>query len=144
FEHDNSDTASAIRRSQAVRAWMPWIILSVIVFVWGLPTVKSALNRPSLSMQVPALHLNVMRAPPVVPIMEKEKAVFTFNYLSATGTALLLAGVLSGLILRVPPLQLARLFAFSLHRVRTSLLTIAAMLALGYTTRYAGIDATMG
>ena len=120
------------------------MILSVLVFVWGLPTVKSALNRVAVTAEVPALHLAVNRAPPVVPAVEKEKAIFTFNWLSATGTALLLSGVVSGLVLRVPPARLLRIFAHSVYRVRTSLLTIAAMLALGYTTRFAGIDATMG
>jgi lactate permease len=106
--------------------------------------VKAALNRASLTAQVPALHLSVLRAPPVVAEVEKEKAVFTFNWLSATGTALLITGVVSGLILRVPPGELLKIFGRTVWRVRTSLLTIAAMLALGYTTRYAGIDATMG
>jgi lactate permease len=74
-----------------------------------------------------------------------EAAVFRFNWLSATGTALLISALISGgVVLRVPPAQLARLFARSVYRLRWSLLTIAAMLALGYTTKYAGIDATMG
>jgi lactate permease len=79
-----------------------------------------------------------------VPILEKEKAIFTFNWMSATGTALLISGIVSGLLLGIPPIDLARLFGRTVRRVRTSLLTIAAMLALGYSTRYAGIDATMG
>jgi lactate permease len=85
-----------------------------------------------------------MRGPPVVRAVEKEKAVFDFKWLSATGTGLLLAGVASGLLLGLGPAELARIFAGTTWRVRWSLLTIAAMLALGFTTRYAGIDATMG
>jgi lactate permease len=145
FEHETPETTTEpVTRGQIARAWMPWVVLSVVVFVWGLPTVKGFLNRASIPMQVPALHQQVVRVPPVVAKSEKEPAVFTFNYLAATGTALLLSGVVSGLVLGVRPTDLAKLFAKSLHRVRTSLLTIAAMLALGYTTRYAGIDATMG
>ena len=146
FDHeaDARETPTAVTKSQALRAWSPWIILSIIVFVWGLPSVKPVLNKLSIAPTVPVLHETVLRAPPVVGKIEKEKAIFTFNWLSATGTALLISGILSGLILRLSPLELARIFARTSWRVRTSLLTIAAMLALGYTTRYAGIDATMG
>jgi lactate permease len=82
--------------------------------------------------------------PPVVPHAEPEKAVFTFNVLSATGTALLLAGVLAGFALKVGPRELARMYLRTLWSVRVSLLTIALMLALGFTTRYSGTDTTMG
>ena len=131
-------------RGQALRAWMPWLILSVVIFVWGLPYVKNGLNRASLKMAVPVLHGAVVRDFPVVSHPEKEKAEFTLNWLSATGTALILSGVVSGLLLGLSLPQLARIFAGTVWRVRTSLLTIAAMLALGFTTRYSGQDATMG
>ncbi|MEA2707658.1 MAG: lactate permease [Phycisphaerales bacterium] len=134
----------AVTRGQAIVAWSPWVILSLVVFVWALPPVKKTLDRAMVPVNVPSLHLAVERVPPVAKAREPEPAVFKFNWLSATGTALLVSGILSGLILRVPPTQLARLFTRSVWRVRWSLLTIAAMLALGYTTRYAGIDATMG
>jgi lactate permease len=136
--------ARTVTRRQALVAWAPWVILSLVVFVWGLPAVKTVLNRVALTTEVPSLHLAVLRGPPVVPALEQEKAIFTFNWLSATGTALLLSGIASGLLLGVPLLELAGLFGRTAWRVRTSLLTIAAMLALGYTTRYAGLDATMG
>jgi lactate permease len=80
----------------------------------------------------------------VVPEPRAEDAVFVLNWLSATGTALLLTGVVAGLLLGVGPARLLRIFAGTLLRVRTSLVTIAAMLALGFTTRYGGLDATMG
>jgi lactate permease len=128
----------------ALVAWAPWLILSGVVFVWGLPTVKAQLDRTSLGISVPVLHESVLRAPPVVRTVEKEKAVFDFKWLSATGTGLLLSGIASGLLLGLSPRELARIFAGTTWRVRWSLLTIAAMLALGFTTRYAGIDATMG
>jgi lactate permease len=137
-------------------AWMPWIILSLLVFLWGTPQVKTFLNggtkdAPNFlsgitvqKVPVPYLDKAVYRDVPVVPRPEAEPAVYTFNWLSATGTSLLIAGVLSGLLLGLSPLALARIFAGTLWRIRISLLTIAAMLALGYTTRYGGLDATMG
>ena len=131
-------------RREAWLAWMPWIILSLVVFAWGLPTVQTRLKKLSLNMPVPGLHEKVMRVPPVVRAPEAEKTVFAFQWLSATGTGLLLSGLVSGLLLGLSPATLARIFAGTVWRVRWSLLTIAAMLALGFTTRYAGIDATMG
>jgi lactate permease len=70
--------------------------------------------------------------------------VYSLNWLSATGTGLLLAGIVSGLLLGLKPGRLLSIYFGTLKRVRYSLLTIAAMLALGFTTRYAGSDATMG
>jgi lactate permease len=126
-------------------AWMPWLILSVVVFVWGLPQVKKALDaRTAFEPEVPVLHKAIVRTPPVVKANKPEEAVFRVNWLSATGTGLLLSAIVSGLLLGLSPLVLAQLFARTVWRVRFSLLTIAAMLALGFTTRYGGLDATMG
>ncbi len=130
---------------EARLAWMPWIILSVFVFLWGVPGVKNFLNHISNpTFAVPFLDKMVLRAPPVVPKPTAEGATFSFNWLSATGTSLLLAGIISGFLLGLRPGQLVRIYGLTLKRVRFSLLTIAAMLALGFTTRYCGSDATMG
>jgi len=127
------------------RALLPWILLSVCVIVWSIPAVKNALNGTSApKLPVPLLHLAVERVPPVVPEPDPEKAEFVLNWLSATGTALLLAGVLAGTLLGVKPVPLVQLYGRVFWRVRKSLLTIALMLALGFATRYSGLDTTMG
>jgi L-lactate transport len=127
------------------RAWLPWIFLSLFVFAWGLPVIKNALNALfAPSFEMPGLHRLVQRMPPVVPHPEIENAIFSFNLLSATGTALLLAGIVAGFCLGLTPGKLAALYGRTLYRVRVSLLTIALMLALGFTTRYSGTDTTMG
>ncbi len=134
-----------ITRQEAILAWMPWVILSVLVFLWGIPEVKKFFNGISApQFAIPGLDKAVFRAPPVVPKPTAEGAIFIFNWLSAAGTALLLSGIIAGLLLGLNPLQLVRIFGKTVWRVRFSLLTIAAMLALGYTTRFAGSDATMG
>jgi lactate permease len=136
---------------QAWLAWMPWLVLSVFVFLWGYPPVKAWLGEVwkdrfafKASFEWPGLHNLVMRAPPVVTKPVKEAAAYSINLLQATGTSLLLTGIVAGLLLKLSPLQLARTYLSTLKRVRFSLLTIAAMLALGFTTRYSGSDATMG
>jgi lactate permease len=136
---------TGVSASAAWKAWLPWIFLTIFVFCWGLPQVKGYLNNSfSPKFNVPELHLAVQRVPPVVAVAEPEKAIFTFNALSATGTALLFAGVLAGLCLGVKPGRLAGIYWQTLMRVRISLLTIAVMLALGFLTRYSGTDTTMG
>ncbi|HEY4984570.1 MAG TPA: lactate permease LctP family transporter [Verrucomicrobiae bacterium] len=142
-----SRDASRVTRhpSPAWKAWLPWIFLSVIVFVWCLPQVKNFLNGVfAPNFHVPFLDDAVQRVPPVVAQPTPEHAVFNFNALSATGTALLFAGILAGLCLRLSPRRLLQIYARTLWRVRVSLLTIALMLALGYTTRFSGTDTTMG
>jgi lactate permease len=147
FEHDEplNPTRSSASGADVARAWMPWVLLSILVFIWGLPSVKAWFDGFSaVRWPVPYLHQNVFRAPPVVSSPRAEDAIFVFNWLSATGTSLLLTGVIAGGLLGVGPLKLVRIFAHSLYRVRWSLLTIAAMMALGFTTRYGGLDASMG
>jgi lactate permease len=139
----DSPVTVALRPREALAAWLPWLLLAVFVFIWGWQRVL--LNKIQfVKWPIPYLHKAVFRAPPVVAKATAEAAEFSFNWLSASGTGLFLSGVVSGLILGVRPGELLRLFGRTIVRVRFSLLTIAAMLALGYTTRFAGSDATMG
>ncbi|HET9595176.1 MAG TPA: L-lactate permease [Anaeromyxobacteraceae bacterium] len=140
---------------EALLAWSPWIILSIFVFLWGYPDVKAWLNNlhasaykggfaPKPSFEWPSLHNLVMKVPPVVTKPTKEAATYSLNLLSATGTSLLLTGIVAGLLLKLSPVELLKTYGHTLWRVRFSLVTIAAMLALGFTTRYSGSDTTMG
>ena len=130
---------------QVRRAWMPWIVLAIFVFAWGTPAVKTRLNAISApTIEVPALHLTIERTPPVVAVARPEAAIFTFNWLSATGTAILLAGVVAGLIMRAGPRGLVTAYGDALRRARIPLLTIAAMFGVGFVMRYAGLDAILG
>jgi lactate permease len=128
-----------------VKAWMPWIVLSVMVFLWGTPTVKTFLDKISIrKFPVHGLHQLVQRVPPVVPKAVAEPAVYVLNWLSATGTGIFLAAIISGLLMGLSLPKIAKVYGHTLVKVRFSLLTIAAMLALGFLTRYSGLDATMG
>jgi lactate permease len=137
------------------RPWIPWILLAALVALWKVKPVETWLKSAAdFSFQAPLLEKAVQKTPVIVrdwqvtPIpgakIEYEKGTFDFQFLAATGTALLLAGVLSGLLLRLPVRRIVRIYWQTIVRVRVSLLTIALMLALGYTTRYAGTDTTMG
>jgi lactate permease len=132
-------------KSDLLRTWMPWIILSVVVFVWGLPQTKSLLDGISApKIPIRGLDKLVLRVPPVVAKPVAENAIFNFNFLSASGTGILLASIIAGLAMRYSLRGLVRVYWKTLKLVRYSLLTIAAMMAIGFTTRYSGMDATLG
>ncbi len=157
-------------RATVIRAWVPWLVLSVFVFLWGVPQVKDFLNGLSqekrmvvvdgkeksesvpyawkgvtkLDFPVSGLHEMVEKVPPVVAKAHTEKAVYVLNWLSATGSGILLAALFAGLYMRYSMAEMLRKYWETLKLVKFSLLTIAAMLALGFTTRYSGTDATMG
>ncbi len=127
------------------RAWLPWLILSVFVFAWGAPQFRAWLDAIWVwRMPIPGLHNLVFKMPPVVASAHSETAVYTLNLLSATGTGILLSAIVGGLILGFNPLKLLREYGRTAWLVRYSLLTISAMLALGYVTKYSGTDATLG
>lgn len=141
----NVTGSAAPAEGPVLKAWMPWVILSVMVFVWGLPQVKAFLDGLSvIRIEVPMLHNLVLRTPPVVADARPEAAVFALNWLSATGTSILIAAVIAGLAMGCSVRDMVRTYGRTLHLVRHSLLTIAAMMAVGYTTRYSGLDATLG
>ena len=139
----------ALRHSHSAgtvfRAWLPWLILSVFVFAWGTPQFRAWLDSVWVwRMPIPGLHNLVVKMPPVVASAHNEAAVYTLNLLSATGTGILLSAIVGGLILGFSPLKLVREYGRTAWLVRYSLLTISAMLALGYVTKYSGTDATLG
>ncbi|VVM93860.1 Glycolate permease GlcA [Pseudomonas fluorescens] len=167
-------TASAAFSDQArpavMRAWMPWIILTVFVFAWGTQGFKNMFDtRPAIdpvtqsakldpagkplreanpifapAVTFTSLHLQIEKVPPVVAAPKAEEAVYKFTWLTATGSGILLAAIVGGLLMGYSIPQLIKQYLRTLWVVRFSLITIAAMLALGFLTRYSGLDATMG
>jgi lactate permease len=134
-------------REQVVKAWTPWVILTVVLVLWGIPWVKShVLNLPGTywEWEIPGLHKVVQRVAPAVAESRTEAAVFKWGVLSAIGTGILLAGVIAGFVMGFKPREMAKTWIETLGIMKYSLLTIVAMLALGYTTRYSGMDGTLG
>jgi lactate permease len=133
-------------RTELARAWAPWILLTVFVFIWGIPKVRDCLNGwARAEWAVPGLHNRVARGPEVVAAgTGPEKAIYKFEWLSATGSGILLAALCASLLLGYKGREILRLYLETIVRLRFSLVTIGAMLALGYVTRYSGADATLG
>lgn len=140
-----------VNNKDMIRAWTPWLLLTLFVFAWGLPAVKTSLNSISApEYKVAYLHNIVVRTPPVaqVPAAKKpskpEEAIFKMNWLSATGTGILLAAIVAGFVIGCSFTEMCGIYIKTIWNVRYSLVTIAAMLALGYVTKYSGADATLG
>ena len=132
-------------RKQILNAWMPWLILSVMVFAWGLPQVKTWMDSyAQVRLAVPGLHEQVLRVPPLVVGARPEAALYDFNWLSTSGTAILLAGILSGLLMGYTPLGMVKVYWQTLRLTWQSLLTISATMAIGFVYRYGGLDGTLG
>jgi lactate permease len=132
-------------RAEVIRAWMPWIILTVFVFVWGLPSVKAFFNGLyAPKFPIDGLHNMVEKVAPAVANPTKEAAIYVFGLLSTTGTGILLAAIVGGLFMRYNPFTLVLSYFKTIWAVRLSLLTIVLMLGLGTVTRYSGLDTTLG
>ena len=140
---------------QTFKAWLPFLILSVFVFLWGTKTVKTWMNvhttpafltadgKPRGGWETP-IHNKISRDKPVVGKPTPEPAKFAFIWLAATGTGCFLAAILGGLIRGVNPVKLLTIFGHTLFRMRWAVIAISAMLGLGFVTRYSGSDAVLG
>ncbi len=146
-----------------IDAWVPWVLLSLMMLLWGWPSFKTLLNggsaaepnflhgRSLVSFEIPHLHGVVYRASPIAVVEpgathanEPEKAIFDFNWLSTTGTGIFFSAVLSACWLRVGVWRFVLEFAATVFKMRWALLTIACMLGLAFVTKYCGSDATLG
>lgn len=158
-----STAAERLTMGTIIRAWMPWVFLSVLVFVWGVPSVRTALNggtekKPNFlagytkfSVPVPGLYDRIYRTAPVAEVPEgsnrakvAEKATMEIPWLATTGTGIFIAAILTAFWLGIGLREFIGQFLQTIWEMRWALLTIASMLALAFTTKYCGSDATMG
>jgi lactate permease len=158
---ERKEVAARYTAGQTAKAWLPFAILSLIVLLWGLPTVKLAMNKattPAFKVTLPDgkprpgpagwdwpyLHNKVFRTAPVVAKPAAEGARFDFNWLTATGTGCFISAILAGVLLGLGPGKLLRIFGQTLVRLRFAIVAMTCMLGLGYVTRYSGMDAVLG
>jgi lactate permease len=144
---DEPPPAAEARRyttRQVVAAWVPWLLLTAFVFLWGLPQIKQPLSKTSLTVAVPSLHETIQRGPAVAEKTEPEIGTYDFHWLSTTGTGIFLAAVASAAWLRIGPRRFVALFGLTCWRMRWPIFTIACMLAIASVTRFSGMDAALG
>ncbi|MCP9629296.1 L-lactate permease [Rhodopseudomonas palustris] len=126
-------------------ALLPWIIVCIVMLIWGTGMFKSWANAIFVwNYPVPELHNMINKVPPVAAKPTPEAAVFSFTYLSFTGTGMLLAALISGVLMGISPAKMIVEYGRTIRLCAISLITISAMLAIGTLTRLSGVDATLG
>jgi lactate permease len=140
-------------------AWVPYLLLVIFVLAWGHPTIKAAIdtwtnnllpaslpkNAGTLNgLNVPGLHNMITRVPPVTGRPAPYAAVFTLNWLSASGTACLLATLAAALFLGLKPGKVVAAYTSTFRQLKFAMLTLASMLGLAYLMNYSGMTSTLG
>jgi lactate permease len=134
-----------LTQSELFAALLPWIIVCIVMLIWGNGAFKTWANSIfTWNYAVPDLHQMINKVPPVVSKPTPEGAVFAFTYLSFTGSGMLIAAIISGLLMGLSPAKLVSEYGRTIRLCAISLITISAMLAIGTLTRLGGIDATLG
>jgi lactate permease len=134
-----------LTQSQLWGALLPWIIVCIVMLIWGNGAFKSWANSIFVwNYPVPELHNMINKVPPVAAKPTPEGAVFGFTYLSFTGSGMLIAAIISGFLMGLSPARLIGEYGRTIKVCAISLITISAMLAIGTLTRLSGVDATLG
>ncbi len=129
---------------QILLAWSPYLLLVACVLLWGYKPMQGPLNSVTVPIQWPGLHNLIARMPPVTAKTSPYPAVFSLNWLSASGTACLISTLLTALVLRIPPLRFLKILGSTLRQLAFSLVTLAAVLGLAFLMNYCGATATLG
>ena len=134
---------------QVARAWSPFAILTVFVTVWSLKPFAALFAKGGrlawtvINSPVPMLDRLVIKMPPIVNVPTPYGSIYTFNWLSATGTAILLAAMASILLLRMKPMEAIKTFGSTLNDLKLPIYTIGMVLAFAYIANYSGLSATL-
>lgn len=131
-------------RGEVVLAWAPYLLLVAFVLAWGNDAIKAVLNQATLPVPWPGLHNLIARTPPVVNQTAPYPAVYSFNYLAASGTACMFAAFATALVLRLSLAQIGEVFRTTAKQLAFSMLTIAAVLGLAFLMNYSGATGTLG
>ncbi len=153
FEDEAAIQTSKVQYStgQVFRGWLPFLILGVVVMAWGWPSIRTVLDQFAIggfkgtyAIQVPLLHQVTVRTPPVVAKETPQAAIYTFNWLSTTGTGVFIAGLLACALGGLSVKRSYETFLRTCKFMRVPTMAIFCMLGLGYVMRYAGLDAILG
>jgi lactate permease len=144
---ENSPSAAMARKHSAaavLKGWSPFLLVSVLIFLWARPEVSRLVTFDFLKQPVPYLHRAVLRMPPVAPEPAPEDAIADLNILAVPGTAVFLSAILAGVLLGMSPVRIALSFVRTASRLYPSLLAISFMVGLAFVTRYSGMDTILG
>ena len=139
-----SQPTAKLSAAQVTLAWLPYLLLVVIVILWGIPTVHDWLELVTIKVAWPGLHNMIQRMPPVVTKATNYAATYNVNYLSAAGSAVFLVALLSTICLKVSPGKFLIILGKTLRQLGVPALTFALVLALALLMNYSGATATLG
>ncbi|ANC39204.1 L-lactate permease [Hafnia alvei] len=134
---------------QVVRAWMPFIFLTATVTIWSIPPFKAlfakggALQDWVFNFSVPLLDKLVAKMPPVVAESMPYAVVYKLDWLSATGTAIMVAAVISVIYLRMKPQAAVATFFSTMKELALPIYSIGMVLAFAFISNYSGLSATL-
>jgi lactate permease len=146
FAHETPEQAGAPARGRALDArtlawaWSPFAVLTILVGNWGIRPIKALLDTTTVRFPVPIIHNGLAQSASSAPV----PALFTFNWLSATGTVILISALVSLVIARTGPRAAVALFSRTLASLAPPLLTIASVLGLAYIGNSSGMTTAMG
>nr|WP_312522467.1 L-lactate permease [Moraxella sp. CTOTU47724] len=141
--------------AQIIKAWMPFAILTAMVSLWSIKPFKDlfvkgkdghpdgALVDMVMSINVPYLHNVVQKLPPVVTKITDYAAIYKFDWFSATGTAIVLAAIISIVMLKMRPKEALSTFGETVKELRTPIYSIGMVLAFAFIANYSGLSATL-
>lgn len=132
---------------QTLRAWSPFIILTVMVAIWGTPSFKAWVTDMGWFVNIahwPGLDGLVYKAAPIVAKPAVYAASYRWDFFSSGGTAILITAIISMFILGVSPKKGLKVFGETLNQLKYSILTIAAVLGFAYLANYSGLSYTLG
>jgi L-lactate transport len=129
---------------EVLRAWGPFIGLTVMVTIWTLPAVKQWMQQYTMTIAVPGLNELVIKGAPIVPAPTPYEAIYRLDLLGATGTAILLTALLSAMTLRLSARSCGTLFLETLRELGLPIMTIGSVLALAFVANYSGMSSTLG
>jgi L-lactate permease len=134
---------------QIAKAWSPFLILTAMVTVWSIKPFKDlfvkdgALSDLVVSIKVPYLHQLIQKLPPVVPEIKDYDAIYKFDWLSATGTAIMLAALITIIYLKMKPKEAVSTFFETVNELKTPIYSIGMVLAFAFIANYSGLSATL-
>ena len=141
--------AGPLGAGRVVKAWSPFIILTAVVTLWSVKPFKAlfAAGGPLaewvLGLPVPFLHNLVEKTPPIVASATPYAAVYRFDWLSATGTAILIAALVTIAVLRMKPAQALQTAGETLKELALPIYSIGMVLAFAFIANYSGLSATL-
>jgi L-lactate permease len=135
--------------AQIAKAWSPFAILTVMVTIWSVKpfkdlfTKEGALHDLVISIKVPYLHQMIQKMPPVVAEVKDYDAIYKFDWFSATGTAIIIAAIITIIFLKMKPKEAVVTFAETINELKIPIYSIGMVLAFAFIANYSGMSATL-